>query len=154
MEQKNKERIENELRNYPLLKSKIKIKTSKIAYQEDYAVKAVNYSRIPGGKTNNIYSDIEEFVQNKLDRYPDLLELLLKKEKVEAAIESLNYKEKKLVRYKYFEGMTDNEVSDKMKELEFKTFKWKNDLNCKEYSSTTIQRMKKNVLKKLQKVGL
>jgi DNA-directed RNA polymerase specialized sigma24 family protein len=154
MDQEIKERIEKELKNYPLLKSRIKIKTNKIAYQEDYSAKAVDYSKIPGGETNSIYSDVESFVQRKLDRYPDLLELILKKEKIEAALESLNYKEKRLVRYKYFEGMTDNEVSDKMRELEIKTFKWRNDSTCKEYSSTTIQRMKKKVLKKLQKVGL
>ena len=106
MDQDVKERIEEELRNYPMLKSRIKIKTNKIAFQEDYSAKAVDYSKIPGGKTNSIYSDVESFVQTKLDRYPDLLELILKKEKIDAALEGLNYKEKRLVRFKYFEGMT------------------------------------------------
>jgi len=107
-----------------------------------------------GGKTNSIYSDVESFVQTKLDRYPDLLELILKKEKIDAALEGLNYKEKRLVRFKYFEGMTDNEVSDKMRELELQTFKWRSESTCKDYSSTTIQRMKTRVLKKLHKVGM
>ena len=149
-----KERIEDKLKNYPVLKSKIKIITNKIAHQENYTTQAVDYSKVPGGQTNSIYSDVEDFVQNKLDKYPELLELIMEKEKIDAALESLNYKEKRLVRYKYFEDMTDHEVSDKMRELELQTFSIRNDSTCKEYSTTTIQRMKKKVLKKLHRVGL
>jgi len=154
METEIKDRIEEQLKNYPFLKSKIKITTNKIAYQEDYAAQAIDYSKIPGGKTNSVYSDVEEFVQNKLDKHPELIELIMEKERIDAALECLTYKEKRLVRYKYFEDMTDNEVSDKMRELELKTFSIRNDSTIRDYSSTTIQRMKKKVLKKLQKVGL
>lgn len=153
MDQLMKENIEDKLRNYPVLKSKIKIKVNQIAYQEEYTAKAVNYNKIPGGKTNDIYSDIENFVQKKLDNYPELLDMILQKNRIDSALECLNYREHRLVRYKYFEGMTDQEISEKMRQLEKQTFQ-KHDIDCRDYSTATIQRMKVEVLDKLQKVGL
>lgn len=156
MDQDVKERIEEELRNYPMLKSRIKIKTNKIAFQEDYSAKAVDYSKIPGGKTNSIYSDVESFVQTKLDRYPDLLELILKKEKIDAALTCLTWRQRKLVELKYFQSFTDYEIVFRMRDHErqiFRNSKGEGLDNYKEYSIPTIQRMKLDVLKRLHKAG-
>ena len=156
IDQEVKEWIEEELRYYPLLKSKIKIKKNQIAAEEDYASKAVDYSQIPGGKTNNISSEVESFIQSKLDKYPEVYELILEKEKIESALNCLTWRQYKLVELKYFQDFSDKEIVFRMIENEKKMFrnsKGKIMEDYREYSIPTVQRMKLEVLNKLKKVG-
>lgn len=162
MDQKVKEWIEEQLRNYPTLKSQIKNKRNQILHQEDYAAKGVSYSSVSSGKTNAFYSDVEDFIQDKLDKYPDLIELKLIKQRIDSSLECLTERQYNLVEYKYFENLTDLETVFRMRDYEHKIIKRlsKYDENIvenyegKEYSIATIQRMKLDVLEKLENTGI
>jgi len=162
VDQEVKEWKEEQLRCYPTLKSQIKNKRNQILHQEDYAAKGVSYSNVGSGKTNAFYSDVEDFIEDKLDKYPDLIELELAKERIDSSLECLTERQKNLVEYKYFEDLTDLETVFRMRDYEHRIIKrlCKNDeslledYNGKEYSVPTIQRMKLDVLEKLENTGI
>lgn len=153
MTEQEKEYIEKTLKDYPSLKSKIKLQISRIADQLNYSVKAMNYCRVPS-PTNSFYSDAESYVVNKLDKYPDLADLIAERNRIESALESLTIKEKRLVNYKYFEELPDIEVGIRMKNEDERLYGEENKQYVCDYSVPTIQRMKNHILEKLHKIGI
>lgn len=153
MDEKIKEQIEAKLRYYPQLKSKIKLQISKIATQLNYSAKAINYAKVPGGITSAFYSDVEQYVIDKLDKYPKLAEMIMEKNRIEDALECLTGKERRLVKYKYFERLPDIEIGIRLKKIDEQLYGEENKQYINDYSVPTIQRIKNQVLEKLHEIG-
>ena len=130
------EKIEQLLREYPVLKSKLNIKIIQSKNQV-YSLPAINYAKVSGGETNAFYSDIEEFVANKDELEGETLELFRKVKAIESGLRCLNRNEYLLIKLYYFKGLPYVEISLEMN-------------RC----TTTLQKYKKEALKKLKKVGL
>ena len=97
------------LEEYPQLVSRIQNTLTELG-QIDYSLAAVRYDKIPTGETNKIYSDVESYVVNKYDN-PYLEEMIKKKLRIDNSLDSLNLKEKEIVRLKYWEGKTFEDLA-------------------------------------------
>jgi len=117
------------LEEYPQLKSKIKIKI--IDSHKEYALQAVDFKKVSGGNTNAIFSDVESYVTNKEEVKQEVVNLIKKRDIIAAALECLNKREMKVVRYKYFEGETDLKTGCKMEVSENTIGNWKNEIFMK-----------------------
>ncbi|KXS45587.1 MAG: hypothetical protein AWU54_323 [Candidatus Frackibacter sp. T328-2] len=117
------------LEEYPQLKSKIKIKI--IDSHKEYALQAVDFKKVSGGETNAIFSDVESYVTNKEEVKQEVINLIKKRDIIAAALECLNKREMKVVRYKYFEGESDLKTGCKMEVSERTISNWKDDIFAK-----------------------
>ncbi|MFW6030875.1 MAG: sigma factor-like helix-turn-helix DNA-binding protein [Halanaerobiales bacterium] len=132
---KDKFKIEELLKNYRSLKSEIRIEI--IQKCPEYSLPAIDYSKTGSGETNNIYSEVEDYVIRKQD-----IEIALKKkikirDIIKAALDSLNIEKKRIVTYLYFEGISQTETSFRVK-----------------ISERTISTRKKEIMRELKKAGI
>lgn len=128
-------KIEELLREYPTLKSKINIRL--ITYSTFYSLKAVNYNKDKIGKTNKIYSEVEDFVIRAIGEDSIIWKMIKKRDIITAALECLTEEEYKIVELLYFENKTQIEAGFELK-----------------LSESTIRKRKKEILDKLEDVGI
>ena len=99
------EKIEELLREYPVLKSKLNIKIIQ-SENKVYLLPGINYTKVLTGDTNAFYSDIEEFVANKDELEGETLELFRKVKAIESGLRCLTRYEYMVVKLRYFKNMT------------------------------------------------
>lgn len=131
----SREQIEELLREYPKIKSRIRILLAN--YIPEYSAKAINYDKVQIGKTNQIYNEVEAFVIKKLDSEDELIKLIQKRNIIESALDCLTSKQMQVIRYLYFEEMSYVDTS------------W--EMRC---SERTIRNIKDEALQKLEEVGI
>ena len=130
-----KEKVEEVLKEYPLLKSKIKIE--KIKSNKDFSLEAMAYDQVGPGKKNEVYSDVEGFTVDKIEAGEKVVELIKKLRIIEEAFNSLNDLEKETIKLIYFRGYKEADAAEMCEEPK---------------SRRTIQNYKKSALKKLMKL--
>src|SRR5690554_3516293 len=131
----NKEKIEELLKNYRSLKSEIRIEI--IQKCPEYSLPAIDYSKTGSGETNQIYSEVEEYVIKKRDIELELKRKIKIRDIIKAAIDSLNVEKRRIVEYVYFEKLSLIETSFKMK-----------------LSERTIASRKEEIIEELENVGM
>ena len=129
-------KIEQLLKEYPVMKSKLNIKLIQNKNRE-YSLPAYNYAKVSGGETNTIYSDIEEYVAMKDELEGETLDLFRKVKAIESGLKCLNKHEYMTIKLYYFKNYTYVEI-----ELELN--------RC----TTTLQKYKNDALKKLKRADL
>ena len=130
------DKIEKILKNYPLLRSELNMSVISMEYAE-IPLDGVDYSKPSVSKTNEIHSDIEQYIENISEIEEETRELMKIVKAIESALDCLYQKELQVIRYKFFEGMTYVEIELKM-----------------DRSKSTLQKYKNNAIKKLKKVNL
>ncbi len=132
----DKEKIEEILKKYPILKSKLNMKLTNLDNLE-IPISAISYSHSKSQKTNDFYSDVENYISDKSDLKEDAKKLYRQVKTIESSLECLSTKEYNIIRFKYFEDLTYVEISFEM-----------------ERSVTTLQKYKDQALEKLKKTEL
>lgn len=130
----DKEKIEKLLRNYRSLKSEIEIELNR-EYPE-YSLDSVSFVKTRG-ENNSIVSKVEDFVVDKHSLSDGIRKKVQIVQIIKAAFNSLTNKRRKIVRHLYFENESCGEVGNKLG-----------------WSEITIKRKKKQILKKIKKVGI
>lgn len=134
-----KEKIEELLRSYRSLVSRINIRL--ISYAPGYSISGIDYDKIRTGKTNEIYSDVESYVMKTFGKDSEVWRMIRKRDIIVAALKALTEDEYYIVRMVYFEGKTYNYVAE-------------NIYPDRVVSESTIGKKKKDILCKLEKVGI
>jgi ArpU family phage transcriptional regulator len=102
----NEEKIEEMLKNYPLMKDKIEL-LEKIT-QKEYSLDSIDLTQPSGGQTNNINQEIEDFVTNIVGNkqiLDDLVKLVIC---IEQGLKRLNKNERFIIKHKFFKDeLTD-----------------------------------------------
>lgn len=132
----DREKIEIILRLYPVIRAKCKINIIK-SKNRSYSLPAIDYSKVSGGETNAFYSDIESFVTEKADLDGETVDLVNIVDAVVSGLKCLTRNEYLTVKYKYFNGLTDVEITAEI-----------------DKSRTTVQNYRKTALEKLRKANL
>ena len=136
MDAENKEKIEEILKNYPVLRSELDMTLISMDLAE-VPLDSVDYSKPSVSKTNKIHSDVEQYIESISELEEEARELMKIVKTIERALDCLYKKEYRVIELKFFEGMTFVEM-----ELEMKK------------SKSTLQKYKKSAIKKLKKVNL
>ena len=131
----NKKKIEKILYDYPILKSQIEMKIVDVC--SDCEISAVSYEGVGGGKTNNVYSSVEDFIMAKIEEEEELSNMIARKKKIEASLKCLNTNEIKAIQMKYFEESRIHEIAYELV-----------------VSEATVYRLVNSAIDKLEKCGL
>ena len=131
---------EQDLRNYTSLKKELEQINERIQELEHakYSISSPTWSDMPTGghgdhdKIGAMLTRIEEQTEMYWDKYKELLEI---QSDIEEKIEKLEPIERTVMRYKYFEGKTFENIADIIN-----------------YSFMTVRRIHKKSIKKLQKM--
>ena len=130
---------EQDLRNYTSLKKELEQINERIQELEHakYSISSPTWSDMPAGghgdhdKIGAMLTRIEEQTEMYWDKYKELLEI---QSDIEKKIEKLEPIERTVMRYKYFEGKTFEDIADIIN-----------------YSFMTVRRIHKRSIKKLHK---
>ena len=131
----NKKKIEKILYDYPVLKSQIEMKIVDVC--SDCEISAISYEDVGGGKTNNVYSSVEDLIMTKIEKEEELSNMIAKKKKIEASLRCLNTNEIKVIQMKYFEESRIHEIAYELV-----------------VSEATVYRLVNSAIDKLEKCGL
>ncbi|MBM7624769.1 RNA polymerase sigma factor [Sporohalobacter salinus] len=112
MDNEKKEVVEDVLRDYPKLKAKIKIRV--IQSFEEYSLASIDYQKVAGGTTNNIYSSVEDHLVRKSKKKSEVVKMIAKRDKIEAALKSLPRKQRMVIQYKYFDCLKVEDIAYEM----------------------------------------
>ena len=127
----DQDKIEELLENYRSLKSDIR--TSIIEKCPNYDVPAIDYSKVSGGETNAIYSQVESKVTEVLDDKLELMRKIKARDIIYTAYINLPVEKKRITEYLYFEELSQPQTSIRMK-----------------LSERTIKSRKKEIIKDLK----
>ena len=131
--------VKQDLQSYISIKRELNQINERIQELEHakYSISSPTWSDMPTGghgdhdKIGTMLTRIEEQSDMYGDKYRDLLEM---QNRIEKAIEKLEPIEREVIRYKYFEGKTFDDIADIIN-----------------YSFTTVRRIHKRSVEKLKK---
>ena len=131
--------VKQDLQSYISIKRELNQINERIQELEHakYSISSPTWSDMPTGghgdhdKIGTMLTRIEEQSDMYWDKYRDLLEM---QNRIEKAIEKLEPIEREVIRYKYFEGKTFDDIADIIN-----------------YSFTTVRRIHKRSVEKLKK---
>ena len=110
-----REKIKEMLTEYPFLKNKINT-LDKIAGKE-HSIRELAYSHPAGGKINNIYQEIEEYIINTVGSQQALKDLIMLVNCIEESMKMLTDNERYITICKYnwnSEELTNGEIKDEL----------------------------------------
>ncbi|MFW5988168.1 MAG: RNA polymerase sigma factor [bacterium] len=110
----DKDKIEEILKQYPILKSKLIMKgvnTQKL----EIPLSAISYKKAKAQKSNEFYSRIEDYIVDTEDIEQEIKDLFKVVKSVETALDCLPKDKYKIVKLIYFEEMNYLDVSFEMK---------------------------------------
>ena len=137
-----RERVENKLRQYPVIKKRIvnisaRIRMREAELEEDhgYSLPAVSYSGVGGGNTNRVNQREQDAVVRKLEPDREILRLLNERRKLEAerdaikaGLDVLNDIQSNFVRLRYFRGMQFKGVASKINVSEREAYEIRDEI--------------------------
>lgn len=106
------EKIEELLKNYRSIKSNIR--TEAISKIPEYSQPAVDYSTMTPGESNAVFSKVESYVVKHELVNNRMRKLIKVRDIIKTAYESLTVEQKRIVKYLYFEKLTNVQCSFKM----------------------------------------
>lgn len=130
-----KEKIEELLRNYRSIKSNVR--TEAISKIPEYSLPAVDYEHMTPGESNEVFSKVEQYVVKHESENSDIRKLMKVRDIIRTCYENLDIEKKRVIKYLYFEGLTQVEAG------------WKMQL-----SENTIGRRKGEALERLKDNGI
>jgi len=127
LSKEEKQRIEHRLKQYPKLCARIKKNEARIQSmktriaKEEYSLSGVDLSLISGGQTNKVVRRQEEWVDDRLTEFPELMDLINETEQlkqqineIDAVVEALRGRQREFVEFRYFKGLDVGEVCSEM----------------------------------------
>lgn len=135
----NQEKIEKLLKNYKANQASIEIRL--MSYAPGYSLQAVDYDKVSTGKTNNIYSEVENYVIKTFGKDSKVWRLIHQNKIIEAALNSLSRDEYYIISMIYFEKKPYNYIAENL---------YKDKILCE----STIGKKKKEILANLEDVGI
>ena len=110
MDAENKEKIEEILKLYPALRSKLYMKMTN--YNEiELPLNAISHSLAKSGKTNKIHSDIENHITKIEDVEEDIKRIFKVVKSIEIAFDSLPVMQKKVIKKMYFKDLKNEDIA-------------------------------------------
>ena len=135
MANKEKEITEELLNNYRSIKAKVAIEAIKDA--PEYALQAINYSKVGSGKNNNTYSEVEEFVARKSEKESEFKYLVKVRDIIYYSYINLPVEKRRIVEYLYFHEYSAKQTAEK--------------IGC---SKSTIDNRKPEIIDELKTFGI
>ena len=135
MTENEKEFIEEVLKDYPRLRSRVKVLIA--GTYTEYSVPAMSFDTPSGGNTHEFYSDVENYIMKKYDDSNYIFNLIRKRDVIKNSLDCLTSQEYKVIKLKYFENMTSVRTGIEM-----------------EISASTVKRKRDSAFKKLIEVGM